>query len=255
MNTTRNEITNRRSTKQAWESWFADPNKGRPLPHVVKTLVAAYKSSSKKAAKQIECRYRTTPSMVGPFFFVVHKRGVFSWDSPRRQYRAARRRTKMVALGPKSTVLARSAARSERRQAELAERLQKGTPKRKKDVAFIPGSGNEKLLIKSRGQNLSELPPLSFNRVSSNRDVKSQIERDKKDARRNYKKARWTDKQMKKVLGLSSQARSLVLDYADMRLVKPVLTHDLVLKEGDPNQPTSESRMSRDSLSMSVVDN
>jgi len=148
---------------------------------------------------------------------------------------------------PSSRGSSRGSARAERKAAKLANRLSR-TPK-KEPQAFIPGTGDEKILIKSRGQKLSELPPIRFHKVGSNRDVKSQIEKDKKLARRKYKKARWADKHMKRVLHLPPNARTLILGYAEMQLVKPVQAELVVKGDSGPYSDSSH----RESPSVSVA--
>lgn len=63
------------------------------------------------------------------------------------------------------------------------------TPQAKKqDVTFIPGSGNEKILLSSKKGNFAELPPLSFKKVKGDEHLKSQIEKDREKIKRQKKK-------------------------------------------------------------------
>lgn len=101
-------------------------------------------------------------------------------------------------------------------------------PKAGKEQSFIPGSGTERMLFRSKPTTSpSVLPPLGFNKVTATPSLKEKIASDKKAKKEAKKMAKEVARLLRHEMGVkkdkhSSLINELVLGYADLLPTKQV---------------------------------
>jgi len=86
----------------------------------------------------------------------------------------------------------------------------------KKQQVFIPGSGNEKILLADKSKTLTKLPPLKFNKVEASNVVKSSVAADRKKAANQKKQVANLNKLLKNEMGFDDKICKLIRQYAEI---------------------------------------
>lgn len=101
----------------------------------------------------------------------------------------------------------------------------KSVSKKKTDAAadqcFIPGTGNEKILM-AKGPSIhpAVLPPLSFNNVKATKEVKSAIEADRQKVKEEKARIKAISSYMKEEFGFDNKICKLIKQYAEITTAK-----------------------------------
>mmetsp|Transcript_3232 Transcript_3232/g.4638 ORF Transcript_3232/g.4638 Transcript_3232/m.4638 type:complete len:293 (-) Transcript_3232:340-1218(-) len=169
-------------------------------------------------------------------------------------------------LGGKSASVDRAGvgSRSKRRAAPLSASKSKSTTrlpggpksaKGKPESVFIPGSGNEKILLSSKATNIQALPPLEYKKVKAHGHVKAKMEKDKEERRRARQQVKdatesifkqicgdrdlWSDDRREKQ-GLKRLTK-LIKEYAEIGVAAP--TEFLVVSKEHAETLSNNSRV------------
>lgn len=92
--------------------------------------------------------------------------------------------------------------------------------KAKQQQTFIPGSGNEKILLADKSKTLTKLPPLKFKQVEANADLKSSIAADRKKLAKQKKAVSNMNKFFKTKVGFDDKICALIRGYAELGQAK-----------------------------------
>lgn len=95
-----------------------------------------------------------------------------------------------------------------------------GGEKQGKEQVFIPGSGNEKILLADKSRTLKALPPLQFSAVGASTVVKSSIAADRKKAAAKRKSVNDLNRFMKQELNFDDKIAKLIRQYAEISVAK-----------------------------------
>lgn len=117
-------------------------------------------------------------------------------------------------------------------------RIPGGTKKGSEQV-FIPGSGNEKILLADRSKTLTaSLPPLKFSKVEASSSVKRGIAADRKKAVARKKQISGINKFMKQEIGFDDKIAKLIRQYAEISNKAPGAAVEMVEKVGGNHSRT-----------------
>jgi hypothetical protein len=100
--------------------------------------------------------------------------------------------------------------------------------KKHKEQVFIPGSGNENILMADRTRQIKALPPLKFNKVQASDTVKSSIADAKRKMNNKKKQVSAVNKFMKRELGFDDKIARLIRQYAEVSAKQQVNVEVLV---------------------------
>lgn len=122
---------------------------------------------------------------------------------------------------PKKPPNLSSSKKKKKKKSSTVDSIPGGEKKHKQQV-FIPGSGNERILLADKSKTLSKLPPLHFAKVEGSAEVKSSIAADRQKAADRKKQVVKLNRFMKEELGFDATVASLIRQYAEIsKVVKP----------------------------------